>query len=187
MTLVRPGARNLCKCVMSVYDAIGSRSTGEILPNHGEIKEQQRAWPWLGPGGKVAAAAFSAPGVFGAGRRLARCCCCCWVAVASSLQVQGQAARPCCCTPTPTRPAALFRAPSPRTSQKTGIFRKKISLARKYFFNLAFWVWRYWVLRSLGTFVSISQWVRFLDRRRKKCGLPEISPRVSPLPSKQNS
>ena len=46
MTLVRPGAkvaRNLCKCVMSAYDAIGLRSTGEILPNHGEIKEQQRA------------------------------------------------------------------------------------------------------------------------------------------------
>ena len=118
--------------------------------------------------------------LFGAARRLAAAAA---ELLLRPLQVQGQAARPCC-TPTPTRPAALFRAPP--HFPKTGIFRKKISPARKYF-NLAHWARQHWFkLRSLGTFVS----ERFPDkssRRRNKCDLPEISPRVSPPPPKQNS
>ena len=46
--------------------------------------------------------------LFGAARRLAAAAA---ELLLRPLQVQGQAARPCC-TPTPTRPAALFRAPS---------------------------------------------------------------------------
>lgn len=163
----------LCKSG-PVSDAGGDKAT--ILQNHGEIKEQQ-SLTLTGT-----RCCFLCSGVFGCLARpdvsplpLPSCCC---VLCKSKVRPPGPAAHPL----PPARPHSFGPL---LTSQKTGIFRKKISPARKYF-NLAHWARQHWLLRSLGTFVS----ERFPDRssrRRNKCDLPEISPRVSPPPPKQNS
>ena len=93
MTLVKLGERNIRK-------TIACRTKEEILQNHGEIQEQSLT---LAETTRWQSCCFLCSELFWRGPTSA---------VASSLQVQGQAARPCehcCCTP--TRPAALFRAP----------------------------------------------------------------------------
>ena len=91
-------------------DAIGYSVAGEILQNHGEIKEQQ-SLTLTGTRWQSCGCCFLCSGGFGCLARAGVSSAAAAELLLRPLQVQGQAARPCC-TPTPTRPAALFRAPS---------------------------------------------------------------------------
>ena len=162
----------LCKSG-PVSDASGDKAT--ILQNHGEIKEQQ-SLTLTGT-----RCCFLCSGVFGCLARpdvsplpLPSCCC---VLCKSKVRPPGPAAHPL----PPARPHSFGPL---LTSQKREFSGRKFlppgSVSILHIGRASIG------LRSLGTFVS----ERFLDRssrRRNKCDLPEISPRVSPPPPKQNS
>ena len=162
----------LCKSG-PVSDAGGDKAT--ILQNHGEIKEQQ-SLTLTGT-----RCCFLCSGVFGCLARpdvsplpLPSCCC---VLCKSKVRPPGPAAHPL----PPARPHSFGPL---LTSQKREFSGRKFlppgSISILHIGRASIG------LRSLGTFVS----ERFLDRssrRRNKCDLPEISPRVSPPPPKQNS
>ena len=114
--------------------------------------------------------------LFGAGRRLLLSCCC--VLCKSKVRPPGPAAHPL----PPARPHSF----GPPHFPKNWDFPEE-NFSRPEVFQSCTLGVAALVTAQFGD-LCLCQSARFLDsRRRKNCGLPEISPRVSPLPSKQNS
>ena len=153
------------------------------MQNHGEIKEQQ-SLTLTGTRWQSCGCCFLCSGGFGCLARAAvsshpllllSCCC---VLCKSKVRPPGPAAHPL----PPARPHSF----GPPHFPKNWDFPEE-NFSRPEVFQSCTLGVAALVTAQFGD-LCLCQSARFLDsRRRKNCGLPEISPRVSPLPSKQNS